>query len=329
MKHYPTVEIKNNYYQNYINGNEISSQAYFIAKGFIVKGMEQLLLSRTWQSGDSAMGICFYDETYENQLGGTYFSTEYKILDVPSNAFYTNITFHKQTFKNLSRFLFTGFNKYQSYFYSTEIKKLNGYFDIEHNLEDGYINLSGRAVKLGNYKHTPFIEIGDYVTLNYGLVLFQNTAISIYSSADETTHITSFAGTTSENTFTEGTIDLNKLTGAKYFRATIFKYNENFYVRGIKGQKLITTDLLSDGCVTKNKLSIDLFTHNKKSNYIDKTKLKNKYYIDASGYEHYTNNVNYYITDKIYLDENTNYYWYHLYGGYYCFYADDDTVINA
>lgn len=328
-KLYPTIEIKDNFYENIYNGNEVASNMFFIAKGFVVKGTEKLFMSNTVSSVDSAMGITFYNEEGTSLLGGSHLSSETGIVDVPDGACYANISFKKGIFKNSSRFIFKSLNKYSADYLISRINAIEGYKDILNNLENGYIDASGKKLSNSSYKCTPFIDIRDYISLQYGLNLFNNTGIAIYSEQNESSVLAVRKGETATNQYTEGEINLSIYPTAKYFRATIFGNTANLYVKG-KGQKLpdgsVTTDKLSDGSVTTNKLYLK---HYPDSNYIDRTKLIAGYYIDANGIPHSSPSPNYYITDKIYLEEDTDYYFGYLFRGYYAFYDENNEVVLA
>ena len=85
----------------------------------------------------------------------------------------------------------------------------------------------------------------------------------------------------------------------------------------------ITEKKIKDRTITVKKL--DFVKHDEKSNYI-KEWIENTY-IDKNGVE--TKYNGFYASEPIFLLENTQYYINNVYGGYYAFYAADDTVIES
>lgn len=198
-------------------------------------------------------------------------------------------------------------------------------------ISNGYISPDGIIIEHEDYVYTDYIDLykGNlFIPIYYDLTLFKNTAVGLYDSDKNLIRV---VGTDSE-TLTRVTGLIGKDFGAHYIRACCYKYYSGSLTRGpIDGMDVklqddcVTTNTIADGAITLGKLAN--YKHVSTSNYIDKNSLIVDAYINDLGEIKKTIKLS--VTDKIPMNSDTVYYWSGVFTGYYAFYAEDDSVIEA
>ena len=348
-KRYNAQNIKNNCYQNYINGNIISSIYYFVIEGIPVRGYEKIDIARTVNSEDNAMGIVFYGSDGTTKVGGNgLFAESINTIIVPDGAVYANLTISKSVYDSIEQLLFQPYPNFSSRDLDKKIAEIDRpEFDINSNPISGeFIRaIDGVAVSHSAYNRTDYIELfkGSFLfKLNFGLNLTSVVAIAFYDENKD--FVFSIGGQTSSSpSYVEQEVDFSEHPNVRYFRASLYGSNLYAYCKKIDSininieDEAITTSKIKDGAVTSSKIKDEavteqktiFFEHDPNSNFIDRNKLTPGYYIAANGVPMRAYYDNYFITDKVFLTEGETYYKGNLFGGYCAFYREDGTLVQG
>lgn len=212
----------------------------------------------------------------------------------------------------------------------SEIDDING-LDVTW-IEGAYVTKYGTLYPNEEYKYTDYISLYRdrlFIPIAYKTKIFRNTTVSLY---DKNKNFISAISPDSD-TLIEVEGEITRETGAYFIRVTSrigyaatikVGHVSNLYVTHKLGKNEVTTDTLSDASVTTDKLACA--THDTTTNFINIAKCE-KGYISATGEEKPDPYL--YRTHKIPMQSGDVFYYHGLHNGYYAFYADDGSVIEA
>ena len=195
---------------------------------------------------------------------------------------------------------------------------------------DGFIHSAGgEFVPHNSYKSTDYIDLcrgGNILrSIKFGTSLFANICVAIYDN--DKNFIRSYSTDSQSVIFVEGFINIKEYRNARYFRMT---KDSTFvtppyakFTEPLVTPKIGTNDIL-DSSVTLNKL--EFTRHDEQTNFVTASWSDDKY-INAQGQEKSANGFA--LTDKVFLDQNTKYYYGGECYGYYCFFDDNNNVIEG